>query len=290
MLKKLYRIISSKYPIFGLKIKYFYLLKRKLHLKKPIDLNEKILYLLNKTDTSRWTDLADKYRVRNYIKEKIGDKYLVNLYGKWENPEEIDFKNLPKKYILKTNHGCGTNIICLNNSNFDKHHAIKTLKKYCNLIYGKDSNEYHYTKIKPLVIAEELLINDEYSAKFSSSLIDYKFWCFNGKCHYILVCSNRQEHTTELMIYDRSWHAYPEYIKTNKHYKTGIILPKPEKLEEMIEVSEKLSDSFPILRVDLYSINKKIYFGELTFSSCGGMMTYFTKDFLLKAGNKVKLN
>ena len=122
------------------------------------------------------------------------------------------------------------------------------------------------------------------------SLIDYKLWCFNGKCHYIWACANRDEHSTEVMTYDREWNAHPEYSIFEDGYRHGEILPKPKNLDGMIKVAEKLSEEFPCVRVDLYNVNGKIYFGELTFTSYGGMMDFHTEEFLNLAGGLVDLS
>ena len=115
-------------------------------------------------------------------------------------------------------------------------------------------------------------------------------WCFNGKVQYIFICSNRNEHGLDIMMYDKDWNALPEYCVFSKHYRRGEMLPKPANLSEMISMAEKLAHPFPCVRVDLYSVNEKIYFGEMTFTSLGGVMNYFSDDFLNKAGDLIDLN
>jgi len=140
------------------------------------------------------------------------------------------------------------------------------------------------------MIAEELLHNDSETAKVSFSIIDYKIWCFNGKAHWIWACVNRDEHTTEVMTYDTDWNAHPKYSIFENDYRHGEILPKPKNLERMIEVAEILAMPFPCVRVDLYNIDGKIYFGELTFTSYGGLQDFYTDEFQLLAGGQIDLS
>lgn len=160
----------------------------------------------------------------------------------------------------------------------NKEEIIKTLNNNLKHKFGYECGEPHYFPIKPVIIAERLLINDD--SKISSSIIDYKFWCFNGKARYVFVCSNRTKYNTDIMVYDTRWAPYPEYCKNTSHHKIGTPIPKPGNLETMIQISERLSSDFPEVRVDLYSSERRIYFGELTFTSMGGFMNYFRQEFL----------
>lgn len=135
-----------------------------------------------------------------------------------------------------------------------------------------------------------MIKNDEETKKVSFSLIDYKMWCFNGKCYYIWACANRDYHSTEVMTYDREWTAHPEYSIFKDGYRHGELLPRPKNLEHMIEVAEKLAEDFPCIRVDLYNVGGKIYFGELTFTSYGGLMDYFTEEFQILAGSLIDIS
>lgn len=281
--------ISKNHPVSWIKIIYFLRFKKFLNLKNPKNLNEKILYLSLKTDTTKWTELSDKYLVRNYVKEQIGEDKLVKLYGVWDNPNKIDLKNLPPSFILKTNHGSGDNLIVNNKSEIDKS-SLNQIFPNLNKPYFGNGAEKHYEKIKPLIIAEELLENDEESSKYSSSIIDYKCWCFNGKCEYIWVCTNRTKSGFNIMLYDKDWVAHPEFLSLNKFYKRGVIMPRPNNINEVIATVEKLAKPFPCVRVDLYLIKNKIYFGEMTFTSHGGMMVSYTQEFLNKAGQLIDVN
>ncbi len=251
---------------------------KKVDWKNPTDLNEKIQWLKLYSDTSKWTKLADKLLVREYIENCGLKNILVPLFGVFTNAKDIDFDKLPESFVLKTNHGSGDTMIINDKTLINKEEIIKTLNNNLKHKFGYECGEPHYFPIKPVIIAERLLINDD--SKISSSIIDYKFWCFNGKARYVFVCSNRTKYNTDIMVYDTRWAPYPEYCKNTSHYKIGTPIPKPGNLETMIQISERLSSDFPEVRVDLYSSERRIYFGELTFTSMGGFMNYFSQEFL----------
>lgn len=282
--------LGEHHPITLAKIRYFVRFKKCLNLKNPKTLNEKILFLSLKTDTSLWTRCADKYEVRGYVEEKGLKDILIPFIGVWNKASDIDFSSLPNEFVLKTTHGSGDALIVKDKSKIDWPLACKTFEKELSTRYGAVESGQHYMRITPRILAEELICNDAETAKFSSSLIDYKMWCFNGKCYYIWTCANRDKHSTEVMTYDREWNAHPEYSVFNDNYRKGRLLPKPENFERMREIAEKLSEDFPCVRVDLYNINGDIYFGELTFTSLGGLMNFYTDDFLLRAGDLIDLS
>lgn len=282
--------IGRNYPKAWVSFRYFIRFHKKLHWKNPQNLNEKILYLSLKTDTTMWTDLADKYKVREYVERCGYGDSLVKLYGKWDNAFDIDFDQLPSSFVLKTNHGSGEIKLIKNKSNIDKEALITYFNNEISKPYGEIEGGKHYFRIKPCIIAEEMLLNDLLSTRFSSSIIDYKFWCFNGKVHYVFVCSNRNKRSLDILLYDKNWNIHPEYLNFSSHYKRAKFIPKPQNYEKMIEMAETLAHPFPCVRVDLYNIGGKIYFGEMTFTSLGGLMNYFTNEFLEKTGQLIDLN
>ena len=282
--------LGKHHPVCLVKLRYFAKFKRLPNLKNPQDLNEKILWLKLFSDTSRWTELADKYKVRSYV-EKLGlGKCLVKLYGHWTKVEDINFDVLPNSLIFKANNGDGkgTNLIVrdLRKENKDElREVLSGWLKRKNI--GALAAEPQYKNISPCIIAEELLP----IPSCSYYLIDYKIWCIGGVPKYVMTCSDRDSNGigTDLMIYDLNWMAHPEALIYSKEYRQGKLLPKPENFGQMIEVAKKLAEGFPLLRVDLYDIEGKIYFGELTFTSQGGMMEYLAPKFLLEMGREVKL-
>lgn len=285
------RMMNSFFPKTLAKLRFRKLFGRKLDLTNPKDLNEKILWLSLCSDTSRWSQLSDKYAVREYVESKGYGETLVKLYGKWDNPDLIDWNQLPNQFVLKTNNGCGTVLIVENKRELDVDKTINLLKKWMSQDISRETAEFHYRNIKPCIIAEELLVPSDKDRKLSTSIIDYKIWCFNGKVDSFLLCSNRRDDGCDLSVYDTDWEYHPEYsVFDTVHTERDSLVPRPSQLDEMILIAEKLSDGFPEMRVDLYVNNDKIYFGELTFTSFGGTMTYYTPDCLMRMGEKIDLS
>lgn len=284
------RYMGRNYPKIWISFRYFLRFHKRINWQRPRTLNEKILYLSMMTDTTRWSDLADKYKVREYVEECGYGDSLVTLYGKWDDAEKIDFDALPSSFVLKTNHGSGEIVIVRDKEKLNRADIISYFQKAISQPYGEIEGGKHYWRIKPCIIAEELLVNDEISKKYSKSIVDYKIWCFKGKAHYIWTCCNRDKAGAEVLLYDRDWIPHPEYSIFTMHYRQGEVIPKPSNFSEMINIAEVLAHPFPCVRVDLYNIGGKIYFGELTFTSLGGMMNFFTNDFLNMAGDLIDLN
>lgn len=239
------------------RLKFFYKFHRWPNYEQPHDLNEKMNWLKFYGDTSQWADLADKYTVREYVKSKGFEETLVKLYGKWDNVEDIDFDKLPYQFVMKCNNGRGDALICKDKNSIDINAWKSYFKKMLSKKYGIVTGEPHYFSIKPCIIAEELLDISKQLVK-SSSLIDYKVWCFNGKPSFIWACYNRTKESTEVALYDTDWNHPPEYSVYTHHYKEAKLqIPKPACLKRMLEVAAKLSEGFPILRCDLYEVGGK---------------------------------
>lgn len=286
---KLCEFMGNHCPETLLKIRYRYVFKKPLNLKNPQDLNEKILWAKLYSDTTKWTELADKRKVRDYV-EKIGfEDTLVKLYATWYRKEDVNFDELPETFIIKANNGDGkgTNKI-IRKSELTTEKRSEYIAMIGEWLSRKNIGalhaEPHYKNMKPCVIAEEVLPLEP----GATSLTDYKMWCFNGKCYYTFVCNDRSVggNSAHVMTYDMDWNAHPEFSVFNSDYLRGEIVPKPKNFERMVEIAERLSNGFPELRVDLYNIDGKIYFGELTFTSQGGFMDYFTSEFNKELGSK----
>lgn len=286
--------ILVHFPVSVVKFRYLLRFKQLPNLKDPHNLNEKILYQKLYTDTSAWSILADKVQVREYIKRCGLENILTKLYAVWDNAADIQFASLPNAFMLKSNNGDGkgTNIAIQNKSLLTKA-DIRSLKnkasrwlKQNNI--GALSAEPHYRDIKPLVFAEELLP----IPKGEKSIVDYKLWCFNGEPYVFIVISNRKSGgEAEFSCYDLNWNNRSDLMASTKHYRLrDTELPRPQNIEKMVEYARMLAKPFPQVRVDLYDIDGRIYFGELTFTSLGGMMNYFTPQALLNMGNLVDLS
>lgn len=247
----------------------------------PKDINEKILWLEYFTDTRTWSLLSDKYSVREFVRNRVGEEYLVPLLGHWEKAKDIDFDMLPKSFVIRPNNGSYDTIIVNDKNTVDIEEIRGRLTNSLKHKFGLENAEPHYLRIKPCIIAEALLETDE-----PQGLTDYKIWCFNGKPYCIMVCLNRDPitHHANFMYYDLEWTRLPECLSAP--FRNNESCPKPENLQLMLEIATKLSSGFPQVRVDLYNVNNKIYFGEMTFTSNYGMMPYFSQEVLNDMGQQ----
>lgn len=268
---------------------YYKLTHRHINWSCPKDINEKIQWLKFYGDTSLWPICADKLAVRDFVQERGCGDLLVKLYGSWEKAEDITWNSLPNKFVMKVNNGSGDVLICNNKANLDINEETKKFASLLDIKFGSLFAEPHYNLIKPSIICEELLDCHSQSIK-TTSLVDYKFFCFDGKPTYVWTCYNRTPKSVEVALYDLDWNYHPEKsVFTNFYKKANILLPKPVCFEEMFHAASLLSKGFPQVRIDFYEVNGKPYFGEMTFTSEGGYMIFFTQKFLDELGSYVKL-
>lgn len=278
-------------PIRVARLKFWYKLHRWPDFEHPKDINEKINWLKFYGDTSQWPLLADKYRVREYVRACGFEECLIPLIGKWDSVDEIEWDKLPQQFVMKCNNGSGDVIICKDKELLDiadtKRHFLKCLNEKLSIISG----EPHYAKIKPCIIAEQLL-DSSTQPNDSKSLVDYKIWCFNGIPAFIFCCSNRHDKFfSEIGVYDMEWKEHREFLIYSAHYKPEHApMPKPMCFGSMVRMASLLARNHPAVRVDLYEVNGKVYFGELTFTSSGGYMDLFTQEFLDKLGALTQLS
>lgn len=240
---KFCEFLGNHYPELLLKLRYRYVFKKSLDLKNPRDLNEKIIWAKLYSDTSRWTELADKYRVRGYVESLgLGDT-LVKLYDVWYKKEDVNLDALPDKFIIKANNGDGkgTNKI-INKAEFTnpnkKRELISMVDEWLHRRnIGALHAEPQYKGMKPCVVVEEVLPLE----KGATSLTDYKMWCFNGKCYYTWICNDRSAggNSAHVMTYDMDWNAHPEFSVFNSDYLRGDIIPKPKNFDKMVGIAEK---------------------------------------------------
>lgn len=251
----------------------------------PKNLIEKIYWMLFNTDTTLWSLCADKYRVREFVIERGCEDLLNNLYGKWDRVEDIDYDSLPKEFVLKTNNSCGQVILVKDKNKLNKKLVNRKIRKWLEIPYGLTNSQLHYMRIKPCVIAEELLHE---GTEVKQALIDYKIWCFDGKPECILVAYDRTGCDYKLSMFDLNWNNISDRTlnKQSRHF-SGANIPCPNSLGGMLDAARKLSLGFPEVRVDFYDIAGKAYFGELTFSTGYGS---YTKEFYTYLGSKVHLD
>lgn len=248
--------------------------------KNPQDLSEHILASMNNKSFEKYADLADKVKVREYIKSKgLGD-LLLEVFGIWDRPEDIDFDTLPNKFALKPNNGSGGHFFCKDKSKINRNAVIKQLTDGLNLVKEDIAFRFerHYGKIEPKIYCEELI--DTGSDAWP---IDYKFTCVNGQIADIFIATERETGTTKYITLDTDWNILPY---TKKEYMPASIPPKPKHLDRMIEIAKILSADFKCVRVDLYEYKNQVYFSELTFSPWGGYM-YSYNDYGIKEIGKL---
>lgn len=284
----IHKLLVKINPIIEINRNYRLRFHRKPNIENPTDLIEKIYWMQLNTDTSMWTKCADKYRVREYIKECGCEDYLPKLYGHWDNVSDIDFSLLPNEFVLKANNGCGTVMVVRDKAKLDLLMTQRVLNQWLKLPYGWSGAQLHYTRIKPCILAEELLHQSEELNQLSpSSLVDYKVWCINGEPESIWVAYNRHDIMfVNMALFDINWNPLPQYLNSNDtdKYNPNDRINKPECLNRMLEVARQLAKPFPEVRVDFYVIENKPVVGELTFSSGYG---YFTDEYYKLLGNKI---
>ena len=229
--------------------------------KNPKKYTEKIQWRKLFLKDERLTEYSDKILVRDYVKKIIGAEYLIPVLGVWDSFEEIDFESLPNSFVLKTNHGSGTNIIVKDKTELDRKTAKTLINGWMKTDFGYSHGfELHYSEIIRKIYAEK------YINVINNDLEDYKFLCFNGKAYYCWVDVDRNgDHRRN--VYDMEWVLQP-WGQAKKN--TTKNLPKPENFDLMIELAEKLATGFSHVRVDLYNVDGKIYFGEMTFTNGSG--------------------
>ena len=249
-----------------LKISYFLLMGKCLNLYIPTTLNQKINWLKVNDRKNEYIDMVDKYNAKEYVANVIGSDYIIPTLGVWNNVDEIDFDRLPNKFVLKCTHDCGSTIVCKDKSKVSKGFVKNKLDKCLKRNYFWMGREWIYKNIEPRIIAEQYMEDTE-----TKDLRDYKFYCFKDVVDCVLVCVGRESGNTKFYFFDKEWNL-KRYNKRGKEAPDGFTLPKPENMDEMFEIAKKLSvaSGAPFLRVDLYNVNGKIYFGELTFyPDCG---------------------
>lgn len=263
-------IIATISPALLTKILFYIKFKKKLNLKNPQTINEKISWLKLNTYNNNplVTQCADKLKVRDYVKYKGCSEILNNLLGVWDHVDEINWETLPNSFVLKCNHGCKYNILCPDKNELDIKMTKDKLEHWLKEDYWKLFAEVQYKGIEKKIICEEFLKNDN-----QESLTDYKFYCVNGKVETLVVCLDRwQNHGHAIEVnFDKNWNYLPTREQTETNYLNGKMPNKPSTFNKMLQYSEILSEPFPIVRVDFYEVNGKVIFSELTFTSAGGM-------------------
>jgi len=270
---------------FYLRVIYYLEMGEKLNLDNPQKFTEKLQWLKLYDRKPIYTRMVDKITVKEYVSNIIGDRYIIPTLGIWNHFDEIDFSKLPDEFVLKTNHGSGGSgvIICHDKANFNYDLARKTLEDGLRRNTYYKYREWPYKNVTPRLFAEKLI--GESSDK-NVSLNDYKFYCFNGKPQIVMFSSGRFNNNLTFDYYNMNWEKLPlMWDKPN----SDIVATKPSNFSEMIDICELLSKDIPHVRVDLYSVNNKVYFGEMTFFDASGYSKFEPANWNRLLGDFLKL-
>ncbi|WDL92125.1 glycosyl transferase [Bacillus sp. HNR-4] len=264
-----------------LKLKYKLITGKELDFENPKTFNEKLQWLKLYNRKPEYTKMVDKFEVRKYITDRIGEEYLIPLIGVYDSFEEIDFDVLPNQFVLKPNHTSGNVYICKDKSKINYEELKKEINMWLKRRYYWMHREWPYKNVKPKIVCEKYMVDES-----GVELKDYKMYCFNGEIKLIQVDYDRfNGHKRNL--YNREW----EYVPTSIKYPSNpdVVIKKPSKLKEMLELASVLSEGHPYVRVDFYSINEKLYFGEITFYPEAGYGKFDPDDLDIEMGNLIKL-
>lgn len=241
-------------------------------LEEPKTFNEKLQWFKLYVRDPVIPKCADKYLVRDYVAQKIGEQYLVPLWGVFDSVNEIDLDKLPNQFVLKPNHASGEVIVCHDKNQIDWDAEKRKMTQWLKQNYYYQTGEWGYKDIPPKILCEKLLHGE---------IVDYKFFCFQGVPALVWAMGNREADHVDVGNYDLDFHLLE--ISGNKCYVET--LKKPKHWEEMIQIAKILSADFPFVRVDLYDLEGKVYFGELTFTPANGMGHYFSEKWDIKLGH-----
>lgn len=270
--RQFYAINPQYYPQLVAQ-QYQNIFGKPLNLDNPQTWTEKMQWLKLYDVTPLKTRLADKYLVRQWIAEKIGEQYLIPLLGVWDNFDEIDFDTLPNQFVLKCNHGSGMNIICRDKNNFDFENAREKLTAWLSVDYGTMAFELQYSDIPRKIIAEKFMTDGKIS-----NMPDYKFWCFDGKPYYC-ACETRNPDNVldpgyKMDFFDMNWKHTNIERYDHPCVKNFKDIKKPKNFELMKKIAAELCKDFSHVCVDLYEIDGKVYFGEMTFTRHSGWIKF----------------
>lgn len=250
-----------------IQLMYYYHFCKFANLRNPKTFSEKMQWLKLYDRRPEYITMVDKYAVKKYVAKKIGAEYVIPTLGVWDRPDEIDFDSLPNQFVLKWNHDSKSVVICKDKHTFDKNKALRKLRKGAEVNGYWYGREWPYKNVRPVIIAEEFLPQEEPRSK---DLIDYKFFCFNGVPKFLQVIQDRSTKET-IDIYDMQWNKQ-EFIGLSSRVVHAEVPPlKPVCFDKMVWVAQELSKDIPFSRIDLYCVNNHIYFGEITLYPASGL-------------------
>lgn len=255
----------------------------KLNLKNPRSFNEKLQWLKLYDHNPEYTAMVDKFAAKGYVKKIIGSEYIIDTLGKWDSFDQIDFEQLPKQFVLKCTHDSGGLVICRNKGKLDKEGAKEKIEKSLKRNFYYVGREWPYKDVKPQIIAERYMEDDE------GDLKDYKFYCFNGEPQFLYVAEGLENHNTARRSFvTMDWKKAP--FSRCGYLEFDEMPEKPEKFGEMKYLARMLSRGKDFLRVDFYQIKGRVYFGELTFFPSSGFVRFEPGEYDKKLGDMLILH
>ena len=279
--KKIGHILPDKLYV---KLKYRVVCNSKLNLKHPKTFNEKLQWLKLNDRKEIYTTMVDKYAVKKYISDIIGEEYVIPTLGIYDKYDDIDFDSLPDMFVIKCTHDSGGGlVICRDKSQLDHKWAKNKIEKSLKYNYYWNCREWPYKNVPRRILVEKYMEDNSNKGK---NLNVYKIFCFNGEPKIFQVIQNDKTQDETIDYFDADWNL----LKMKQSYPNSAIpLNKPQRVNEMIDIAKKLSNGFPFLRVDLYEINGSIYFSELTFYSDAGFGKFQPPEWDDKLGEWIKL-
>jgi hypothetical protein len=273
--------LFSNNDVLICEIEYFIKNRVGLNLKNPLEISEKIHWLKLYYYDEKYKQFADKYECRKYVEDKVGTHILVDCLGIYRSFDEVNFEQLPNEFVLKCTHGSGYNLIVKDKSTENFKQAKLKFDKWLKINYYFKFRERVYKNLEPRIICEEFLVDNEIN-----ELIDYKFYCSRG-VPFSLVVKAKEEGKCKMAYFDMDWNKVIPDASTKNYLNKNI--KKPINFEEMKAIASKLSSDFYFIRVDLYSVNGKIYFSELTFFPNGAMKRLMIEDMNKSLGGYVNI-
>lgn len=258
-------------------------MQKPLNLKNPQTFNEKIQWLKLHDRKKEYTKMVDKYTAKKHVASIIGSKHIIPTLGVWDKFDDIDFEKLPQQFVLKCTHDSGGLIICRDKSKLNIDEARRKINACLKQRYYWIAREWPYKNVKPRIIAEQYM-----EVEGDLELTDYKWFCFNGEPQFLYISHGLANHETATIdFYDINHRRMP--FKRTDYKSSTTDAPKPRCHDEMIDIARKLSKNIPFVRIDLYEINGKVYFSEITFSPCAGWLPFDPQEWDYKLGKYIKL-
>jgi len=277
-----YRLLNLLSDKVHITLKYRLKMGHRLDWKTPKSFTEKLNWLKLYDHDPRYIPLVDKWDVMDFVRERIGDGYCVQKFGIWDSFEAIDFDRLPNQFVLKCTNDSGGIVICKDKALLDREAARAVLNRSLKRNYYWHNREWPYKGLKPRILAEEFLEDAS-----GNGLIDYKFFCFDGKPKLMFIATGRAEGKTCFDFFDMEFN----WIPVKQHYPNAKQRPeKPECFDEMIMLAQKLAKDLKHVRVDFFQVDGKVYFGELTFTHFGGYERFEPEAYDGEFGEFLNLN